>query len=189
MATTAAALPAPVRKKRNWRRSSQPYIYLLPALAVMALVTFYPLGYQVWMSFTNFGLANFRVNNPVPPKFVGLDNYTRIASSQLQIPNFEFVRLVLFNLWWAFSNVVIHVIVGVAVAVVLNTKGLWFRGFYRALFILPVVIPSIIVATAWRNMFDTGCRRRELPAPVARRPHRPPAEPARLPPRLAAPVR
>jgi arabinogalactan oligomer/maltooligosaccharide transport system permease protein len=29
-----------------------------------------------------------------------------------------------------------------------------FRGFYRALFILPVVIPSIIVATVWRNMFD-----------------------------------
>ncbi len=43
---------------------------------------------------------------------------------------------------------------GVLVAVVLNTKGLMFRGIYRALFILPVVIPSIIVATVWRNMFD-----------------------------------
>ena len=41
------------------------------------------------------------------------------------------------------------------IAVLLNTKGLWFRGVYRALFILPVVIPSIIVATVWRNMFDT----------------------------------
>ena len=60
----------------------------------------------------------------------------------------------LFNLWWAFSNVVVHVIIGVAVAVVLNTKGLRFRGIYRALFILPVVIPPIIVATVWRNMFD-----------------------------------
>ena len=65
------------------------------------------------------------------------------------------MRLVLFNLWWAFSNVVVHVVIGVTVAVVLNTKGLMFRGFYRALFILPVVIPSIIVATVWRNMFDT----------------------------------
>ena len=49
---------------------------------------------------------------------------------------------------------VVHVIIGVFVAVLLNTKGLRFRGFYRAVFILPVVIPPIIVATVWRNMFD-----------------------------------
>jgi arabinogalactan oligomer/maltooligosaccharide transport system permease protein len=107
------------------------------------------------MSFTNFGPINLRVRDPVAPVFVGLDNYYRIATSQLQIPNFEFLRLVFFNLWWAFSNVVLHVILGVMVAVLLNTKGLLFRGFYRALFILPVVIPSLIVATVWRNMFDT----------------------------------
>ena len=121
----------------------------------MAIITFYPLIYQVWMSFTDFGPKNFRVNNPIAPTFVGLDNYIRVATSNLQIPNFEFPRLVLFNLWWAFSNVVVHVILGVLIAVLLNIKGLWFRGVYRALFILPVVLPSIIVATVWRNMFDT----------------------------------
>jgi arabinogalactan oligomer/maltooligosaccharide transport system permease protein len=130
-----------------------PYLYLLPAFIAMGIITFYPLFYQVWMSFTDFSLSNFRVNGPAP-NFVGLDNYVRIATSQLQIPNFEFLRLVLFNLWWAFSNVVIHVVLGVIIAVVLNTRGLWFKGIYRALFILPVVIPAIIVATVWRNMFD-----------------------------------
>ncbi|OGO56855.1 MAG: hypothetical protein A2V85_13790 [Chloroflexi bacterium RBG_16_72_14] len=154
MATTASGLPAPARG-RQWRRLASPYLYLLPALAVMLIITFYPLVYQVWMSFHDFGLKNFRVNNPVPPEFIGFDNYTRIAQSKLQIPNFEFPRLVLFNLWWAFSNVVVHVILGVLIAVVLNTKGLLFRGVYRALFILPVVLPSLIVATVWRNMFDT----------------------------------
>jgi arabinogalactan oligomer/maltooligosaccharide transport system permease protein len=153
MATTAAALPRRGLGLRR-RRSLQPYVYLLPAFIVMAIITFYPLIFQVWMSFTDFGPKNFRVNNPVAPTFVGLDNYVRIATSQLQIPNFEFLRLVLFNLFWALSNVVVHVVIGVAVAVVLNTKGLLFRGFWRALYILPVVIPSIIVATVWRNMFD-----------------------------------
>jgi arabinogalactan oligomer/maltooligosaccharide transport system permease protein len=37
---------------------------------------------------------------------------------------------------------------------VLNTQGLRFKRVYRALFILPVIIPPIIVATVWRNMFD-----------------------------------
>jgi arabinogalactan oligomer/maltooligosaccharide transport system permease protein len=90
----------------------------------------------------------------VPAEFIGFDNYVRIATSKLQIPNFEFLRLVFFNLWWAFSNVVVHVVIGVLVAVVLNTPGLMFKRVYRALFILPVVIPSIIVAAVWRNMFD-----------------------------------
>jgi arabinogalactan oligomer/maltooligosaccharide transport system permease protein len=153
MATTSAALPQPARTRRV-RRNLQPYLYLLPAFIVMGIITFYPLLFQVWMSFHDFGLKNFRTVNPVPAPFVGLDNYIRIAESHLQIPNFEFPRLVLFNLWWAFSNVVVHVVFGVLVAVVLNTKGLMFRGIYRALFILPVVIPSIIVATVWRNMFD-----------------------------------
>jgi arabinogalactan oligomer/maltooligosaccharide transport system permease protein len=153
MATTSAALPQPVRTRRV-RRNIQPYLYLLPAFIVMGIITFYPLLFQVWMSFHDFGLKNFRTVNPVPAPFIGLDNYIRIAESHLQIPNFEFPRLVLFNLWWAFSNVVVHVVFGVLVAVVLNTKGLMFRGIYRALFILPVVIPSIIVATVWRNMFD-----------------------------------
>jgi arabinogalactan oligomer/maltooligosaccharide transport system permease protein len=153
MATATAALP---RRSRGARvqRNLQPYLYLVPAFLVMAVITFYPLAFQVWMSFHDFGQINFRVRNPVPAEFVGLDNYIRIATSKLQIPNFEFARLVLFNLFWAFSNVVVHVIIGVFVAVILNTKGLWFKGIYRAIFILPVVIPQIIVATVWRNMFD-----------------------------------
>ena len=153
MATTTATLPRRSSRARA-RRGIGPYLYLVPAFLVMAIITFYPLGFQVWMSFHDFGQINFRVRNPVPAEFVGLDNYVRIATSQLQIPNFEFVRLVLFNLWWAFSNVVVHVVIGVFVAILLNTKGLMFRGFYRAIFILPVVIPPIIVATVWRNMFD-----------------------------------
>lgn len=155
MATTAMTPPIQRPRGTRIRRATQPYLYLLPAFVVMGIITFYPLVFQVWMSFTDFGPKNFRVNNPIAPTFVGLDNYYRIATSQLQIPNFEFLRLVFFNLWWAFSNVVLHVVIGVLVAVLLNTKGLMFRGFYRALFILPVVIPSLIVATVWRNMFDT----------------------------------
>jgi len=30
------------------------FLYLIPAFAVMTIITFYPLLYQVWMSFTDF---------------------------------------------------------------------------------------------------------------------------------------
>jgi arabinogalactan oligomer/maltooligosaccharide transport system permease protein len=130
------------------------YLYLVPAIAVMGLITIYPLLYQVWMSFTNTELQHLNQRLGLVPDFVGLENYQRIISSALAIPNYDFLRLIIYNLWWAVSNVAIHLVIGVGIAILLNSKGLWFRRFYRALYILPVVIPPIIVATVWANMFD-----------------------------------
>jgi arabinogalactan oligomer/maltooligosaccharide transport system permease protein len=152
---TATSINQPYRSSR-WHRSAQArtaFLYLLPALIVMGVITFYPLLFQTWMSFTDYGVRNLRVGSP-PPNYVGLENYGRILNDNLGIPNFYFFRLVAFNLWWAFSNVVIHVIIGVGIAILLNVEGLKFKRFYRAIFILPVVIPPIIVATVWRNMYD-----------------------------------
>ncbi|MDQ3937207.1 MAG: sugar ABC transporter permease [Chloroflexota bacterium] len=135
------------------RDSRTAYLYIAPALLVMATITFYPLLFQTAISFFDYRLPNV-VPNGRPADFVGFENYQRILNDQLGIPNFHFFRMLFFNIWWAFSNVVIHVALGVLIAVILNTRGLLFRGFYRAIYILPVVIPPIIVATVWRNMFD-----------------------------------
>ena len=152
MSAPSIALPTPRRRRRFSPDSRTALLYLLPAFIVMGIITFYPLLFQTWMSFTDFQLKN--LSGKIPPNGVGLTNYADIVQSQLNLPNFEFVRLLFFNLFWAFSNVVIHVILGVAIALVLNVKGLKFKRFYRALFILPVIIPPIIVATVWRSMFD-----------------------------------
>lgn len=143
--------PTP-RRRRLSPDSRTALLYLLPALIVMGVITFYPLIYQTWMSFTDFQLKN--LSGKIPPNGVGIDNYLNILKSNLNIPNFDFVRLLFFNLFWAFSNVIIHVVLGVAIAIVLNTRGLRFKRIYRALYVLPVIIPPIIVATAWRHIFD-----------------------------------
>jgi arabinogalactan oligomer/maltooligosaccharide transport system permease protein len=48
----------------------------------------------------------------------------------------------------------VHVPAGVFIAVLLNTEGLWFKKLYRAAYILPVVVPPLVVATVWTNIFD-----------------------------------
>jgi arabinogalactan oligomer / maltooligosaccharide transport system permease protein len=159
ISTTQPSAAPPARRRWRLRRDTRTaYLYLVPALLVMLVITFYPLVFQTVISFFDYRLPNV-VSTPAfpggkPADFVGLDNYVRIVTDQLHIPNFSFVRMLLFNIWWAFSNVVIHVVIGVLIAVVLNVKGLWFRGIYRAIYIIPVVIPPIIVATIWAHMFD-----------------------------------
>lgn len=144
-----------VRQRRLFGADARvAFLYLIPAFAVMSIITFYPLLYQVWMSFTDFQSQNLRVGSAAPP-WVWFDNYIKILTNDIAgIPNYDFVRILAFNLFWAFSNVIIHVCLGVAIAILLNQKALIGRAIYRAIFVLPVVIPPIIVATVWHNMFD-----------------------------------
>ena len=142
-------------KKSKLRHSLTPYWYLVPAFLVMSVITFYPLIYQVILSFTNFETRHLFLGLKSPDlENVGLDNYRQIVDGSLPVQNFNFFRVLTYNFWWAISNVAVHLPAGVLIAVVLNTQGLWFKKIYRAIYILPVVIPPLVVATVWRNIFD-----------------------------------
>lgn len=143
----------PIGGKKPFWKNATTYLYLLPAFIIMGVITYYPMIYQVWMSFTNYGLANLRSGSPLPA-FVGLTNYINIVTNQLGLSYFNFWHILAFDLFWTLSNVVIHVSLGILIAVVLNRQGLWFKGIYRALFIIPIVLPQIIIANIFKNMFD-----------------------------------
>lgn len=173
---TMTEQPKPRSDFANWRiRTSTTrtaWMYLLPAFLVMGLITFYPLFFQVWMSTTDYNVKNLRIDSPAPNPanqseacttnmkgectWGRFDNYRQIFTGELPvaIANFSFWNVLAFDLVWTFTNVPFHVIIGVLIAVLLNTKGLWFKRFYRAVFVLPIVIPSLVVAVVWRNMFD-----------------------------------
>jgi arabinogalactan oligomer / maltooligosaccharide transport system permease protein len=143
------------KRKVQWKKASLPYVYLLPAFLIMGVITFYPLIYQVIISFTNFDTKHLLLGLNSPDlKFIGLKNYIDIFTAALPVENFNFFRVLLFNFWWALSNVALHVPAGVLIASLLNTEGLWLKRIYRAAYILPVVIPTLVVATIWQNIFD-----------------------------------
>ncbi len=150
-----AKLAEPAGSHRGRPRWLTAYLYILPALLIMSVITYWPIVFQVWMSLTDYGLRNLRFDAPAP-NFVGLENFVALVTNEMaMIPNFNFWGMLGFNLFWTFSNVILHVAIGIVIAVVLNAKGLWFRGLYRAIFILPIVVPTLVVATVWRNMFDS----------------------------------
>jgi len=156
MATLAAPVK-PSREIRNFkfRRAILPYIYLTPAFVIMAIITFYPLIYQVIISFSDFQTKDLLLQLRSPRlEWIGIQNYIDIFTGGLPVQNFDFFRVLTYNFWWAITNVAVHLPAGVLIAVALNTNGLWFKKIYRAIYILPVVIPPLVVATVWRNIFD-----------------------------------
>ncbi|NLF00201.1 MAG: sugar ABC transporter permease [Anaerolineales bacterium] len=134
----------------EFRQGRQAYLYILPAFLIMAFITFYPLLYQVWMSFTNFELRHLRLHNP---DAVGLQNYINILVRGLPVPNYAFGRILVFNLFWTFTNVFLHVTLGILVALALNVEGLPGKRIYRSLFVIPWALPALISGMVWRNMW------------------------------------
>ena len=64
MATLTAKIDT--RKKSNFSKAIIPYMYLLPAFIVMGVITFYPLIYQVIVSFTDFQTKDLRLGLASP---------------------------------------------------------------------------------------------------------------------------
>jgi arabinogalactan oligomer/maltooligosaccharide transport system permease protein len=142
-------------RKSIFQSAALPYLYLIPAFIVMGVITFYPLIYQIIISFTDFESKHLLLGLRSPElNFIGLKNYIDIFTAALPVENFNFFRVLEFNFWWAISNVMLHVPAGVLIAILLNTEGLWFKRLYRAAYILPVVVPPLVVATVWTNIFD-----------------------------------
>lgn len=156
-----AITPAKGTRRKLFSSTLRAWLYILPAGILMLFITLLPQLYQGWMAFTDYNIQNLRFNlfNPetwerFAPAMVGFDNFIRVLTSRLPIENYDFIRLLKFNVGWTVANVIFHVIIGVAIAVALNSKNLSGQRVYRAIFVLPWAIPGLIIAFTWRNMYD-----------------------------------
>ncbi|MGW8251264.1 MAG: carbohydrate ABC transporter permease, partial [Anaerolineales bacterium] len=146
--TMPSAAPTEIGKreerKQLLKNSRTAWMYILPAGILMLIISFWPQIYQIGMSFTDYRITNLRFNLFRPetwekyaPAFVGLENYIKVLTSNLAIENYNFVRLLVFNIVWTFSNIIFHVSLGVIIALALDSKNLIGRKVYRVLFVLP----------------------------------------------------
>ncbi|GAB4398477.1 MAG: sugar ABC transporter permease [Anaerolineales bacterium] len=148
-------------RKKLLGETGRAWLYIAPSGIIMLMISFFPQVFQVWMAFTNYRINNLRFNIFAPdtwqkymPDLVGFDNFVKILTSSLAIENYDFLRLLTFNIVWTVTNVFFHVILGVSIAMALNSKVLYGRRMYRALFVLPWAIPGLITSVVWRNMYD-----------------------------------
>ena len=137
--------------RKGVRESGIPWMFVLPSVIVMLIITFVPQAYQIWISFRDFQAANL---GGIPAEFIGLRNFQEIVTGQLNIPQYNFLPLLGFNIVWTLVNVFFHVSFGLAVAIALNGKIVLFRRFYRAIFVLPWALPGYITALIWNNLWQ-----------------------------------
>lgn len=119
------------------------YMYVAPAIIIMAFVVLYPLIYNFVLSFSNMNLSHFR-----DWKLIGIINYINVLTADDKFWYF-FWKTIL----WTAINLAFHVGIGVGLALILN-KNIRGKNLFRILLILPWAVPQYITALTWRGMFN-----------------------------------
>ena len=101
------------------KRERSGYLFILPAILLLATLTFYPVGYGIYLSFTDESAENYGQG-----EFVGLDNYETLFSDERDYDGDGdpgFWRTFTFTLVWTFGCVAMHMLLGVMFATVSYT--------------------------------------------------------------------
>ena len=122
-------------KKFSWT----PYLFLLPAIAFLALTSFLPIFQAIYLSFTNYDF----IGNP---NFIGWQNYVSLWSDR--------------TFWKVMNNTLIYlmfvvpslVILSLALAILVNQKLRSIK-FFRAVYYFPVIVSVVVAGIAWKWIY------------------------------------
>jgi putative chitobiose transport system permease protein len=121
------------------RFSITPYLFLSPALLLVAIFVIYPIAAVVFFSFTSYDIIN-------SPQLVGFANYQQLVGDPV--------------FWKSLTNSVVYLVatpiiiaLSVMLAIAVNRR---LRGIhiFRALYYVPAVSGSIAIGISWRWLFE-----------------------------------
>ena len=119
------------------------HVYIAPAMLALAVLTFYPVLYGFWLSFTDADATRLGDQS-----FIGLVNFIEVFTAS------GFLRVTLFTLVWTVVNVTAHIGLGLFLAMVLQYGNIRGKTVYRTVLLLPWAIPSYISVLVWKGMFQ-----------------------------------
>lgn len=126
------------------RQRARMAIYLvLPALVLIVLLNFVPLVQGLIVS-----LQNQNMIRPNPTAFVGLRHYHRAL-----FVDPEFWRSTWNTVYWTLGAVAGAYVLSLGLALLLNLE-IWGRGMFRALFLIPWVVPDVVTALLWKWFYS-----------------------------------
>jgi putative chitobiose transport system permease protein len=123
------------------RLSATPYLFLAPALLVIAVFVLYPIGAVVYYSFTDYNIVT-------PPIWIGLKNYQQLARDPV-------FWLALRHSFTYLLVTPVLIFLSILLAIVVN-RQLPGINLFRALYYIPVISGSIAVGIAWRLLLETN---------------------------------
>ena len=121
----------------DWRMG---FLFILPIVLLVLSLVAYPFSYAIYLSMTRKFVG-------MPPVWVGLENYIRLAHDGF------FLRAVWNSFIFTFGSVVFKLGLGMLMALVL-TSNIRFRSFFTGVLLVPWVAPTVVTALNFLWIYD-----------------------------------
>jgi len=134
-----------VGKRAFWtykrKKRIMPWLFVLPCIVIILLVTIFPTIYSFGLSFTKWEIS--LPNRP----FIGFGNYVALFKDA------RFLHSILITAIVVFVGVGIEMVLGFGLGQILSVKMKGKRIFVAAL-LLPVMVMPVVVGYTWRLLWD-----------------------------------
>ncbi len=127
----------------EWKNlnSYTPYFFMAPFLILLLIFNLYAFARGAWLGMTDAQSIN-------EGSWIGFANYQTIFGDR------RFWESVTITLKYTFFALLTQVPAAFILAYVLNNIASRFRGFFRGIFYIPVLINTIVTSLVWRKLFD-----------------------------------
>lgn len=129
-----------VIKRFIYSQKVAPYVFILPFVLVFAIFWAYPLLDSFQMSFQKVALGQ-------ESSWVGFSNYEKLLSDKV------FLKALLNSFAYMLLTLVILIPFPLLFAVLINSKLMWGKEFFKASFFFPALTSVVVAGTIFRLMF------------------------------------
>lgn len=133
------------KKRKGVTERDRPLWLLAPGGFLIAVIILIPLALALYMSVID--LDQYTLRKWLSTPFIGIQNYIEALTQT------DLLRSIWISVSFAVISTIVTIPLGVAAAVVTQNayRG---RGAVRAVFLIPYILPSFVVATVWRTMLQ-----------------------------------
>ena len=116
------------------------YLMSMPYLISFVLFVAFPLLFSFILIFHKWNIVT-------PMEWVGMRNFVRLFQ------DVQFFKSIGNTLIFLLIHIPLQIIVALLLAVLLNQR-IKFRGFFRAIFFLPVIISGVVITILWNQLYN-----------------------------------
>ncbi|MGC9512633.1 MAG: carbohydrate ABC transporter permease [Fidelibacterota bacterium] len=133
-----------MKQKDTHSESKTGYLMSLPYILYFLLFVGFPLVFSFILIFHKWNVIT-------PMEWVGLRNFIRLFQDKL------FFQSILNTLKFLVIHIPLQIVVALLLAILLNQK-IKARGFFRAVYFLPVIVSGVVITLLWRQLYayDSG---------------------------------
>ena len=130
------------KKAYTLLNKTEPYLWILPSIILMAIFIIFPIGFVFRMAFSQV------TKSGIVKGFIGFENFSKVLKSS------KFTLVLKNTVVWTILVVGLSTVLGFILALLLNNK---FKGrkIARAIVVFPWATTLVIQASVWKFVINT----------------------------------